>query len=160
MEPGSAPSETPLKGWQWRGKGMSLEIPAYLKPAEVRQLLSFLSLPTAFACEQILTCCSLGPCCHCCAFHHVAVPKQEAYFSPPARAQPLQSISYERDYFVQPVLAAKLSLAITEPFQHIFLIGKKYQGKISAFTWMNLSTMFWVRPSDFFLALLIVLNKI
>ena len=42
---------------------MSLEIPAYLKPAEIRQLLSFLSLPTAFACEQILTCCSLGPCC-------------------------------------------------------------------------------------------------
>lgn len=44
-------------------KGLSLEIPAYLRPSEGKQLLSFISVPLAVAFEQILTCCSLGSCC-------------------------------------------------------------------------------------------------
>lgn len=39
-----------------------LEIPAYLWHSEGRQLLSFMSVPIAVAVEQIVTCCSLGPC--------------------------------------------------------------------------------------------------
>lgn len=34
-----------------------------------------------------------------------------------------------------------------------------YTGKISVFTWMHLSTILWVRPSDFFLALLILVKN-
>jgi len=45
------------------GEGISLEIPAYLRPSEGKQLLSFISVPTAVAFGQIFTCCSLGPCC-------------------------------------------------------------------------------------------------
>jgi len=40
-----------------------LEIPAYWWPSEDKQLLSFISMPVAVAFEQILACCSLGPCC-------------------------------------------------------------------------------------------------
>lgn len=34
-----------------------------------------------------------------------------------------------------------------------------YTEKISVFTWMHLSTILWVRPSDFFLALLILVKN-
>ena len=44
------------------GKDILLEIPTYLRPSKAKQLLSFISVPTAVAFEQILTCCSLGPC--------------------------------------------------------------------------------------------------
>ena len=44
-------------------KGILLEIPAYLRPFESKQLFSFFSVPMAVAFERILTCCSLGPCC-------------------------------------------------------------------------------------------------
>ena len=42
------------------GKGISLEIPVYLRPSEGKQLLSFISVPSAVASEQVLACCSLG----------------------------------------------------------------------------------------------------
>jgi len=45
------------------GEGFLLEIPAYLKPSEGKQLLSFISVPMTAAFVQILACCSLGPCC-------------------------------------------------------------------------------------------------
>lgn len=44
--------------------------------------------------------------------------------------------------------------------ERFLTVGTKYKRKSSAFTWMHLSTMLWVRPSDFFLALLILWNKI
>ena len=44
------------------GKGILLEIPAYLRLSEGKQLLSFVSVPVVVASEQILTYCSLGPC--------------------------------------------------------------------------------------------------
>jgi len=40
------------------GKGIFLEIATYLRPSEGKQLISFISMPTAVAFEQILTCCS------------------------------------------------------------------------------------------------------
>jgi len=43
-------------------EGTLLEIPTYLRPSEGKQLLSFISVPTAVVFEQILTCYSLGPC--------------------------------------------------------------------------------------------------
>ena len=45
------------------GKGILLKIPAYLRPFKGKQLLSFISVPTAVAFEQVLTCCSLEPFC-------------------------------------------------------------------------------------------------
>ena len=45
------------------GKGIFLEIPAYLRCSEGKPHLSFISVPMAVAFEQILTCRSLGPCC-------------------------------------------------------------------------------------------------
>ena len=45
------------------GKGILLEIPAYLRSFESKQFLSFMSVPTAVVFDQILTCCSLGSCC-------------------------------------------------------------------------------------------------
>ena len=45
------------------GKGILLEIPVYMRYSGGKQLPSFISMPTAVAFEQILTCCSLGPCC-------------------------------------------------------------------------------------------------
>ena len=45
------------------GKGILLEILAYLRPSEGKQFLPFISVPTAVVFEQILTCCSLGSCC-------------------------------------------------------------------------------------------------
>jgi len=42
-------------------KGILLEIPVYLQLSEGKHLLSFSS--AAVVVEQILTCCSLGPCC-------------------------------------------------------------------------------------------------
>jgi len=54
--------------------GILLEIPVYLRPFEGKQLLSFISVTTAVAFEQILTCCSLGPCCSAVIaafFHHI-----------------------------------------------------------------------------------------
>ena len=44
-------------------KGISLEIPVYLMPSEGKQLISFISVPTAVAFEQIFTSCIIGPCC-------------------------------------------------------------------------------------------------
>ena len=46
------------------GKGRLLEVPVHLRPSEGKQLLSFISVPTAAAAvEQILAFCSLGPRC-------------------------------------------------------------------------------------------------
>jgi len=45
------------------GGGILLKIPICLRYSEGKQLLSFISEPVAVACEQILTCCSLAPCC-------------------------------------------------------------------------------------------------
>jgi len=45
------------------GEGILLEILAYLRPSEGKQLLSSTSVPKAVAFERILTCYSLGPCC-------------------------------------------------------------------------------------------------
>ena len=42
-------------------KATLLEIPAYLRPFESKQLFSFFSVPMAVAFEHILTRCSLGP---------------------------------------------------------------------------------------------------
>ena len=48
-----------LKGRHWR----------YLRPSEGKQHFPLVSVPTAVACEQILTRCSPWPYCHCCTFH-------------------------------------------------------------------------------------------
>jgi len=45
------------------GKGILLEILVYLRPSEGKELLSFIFVPIAVAFEQVLACCSLGPCC-------------------------------------------------------------------------------------------------
>ena len=37
-------------------KGISVEIPVYLRPSKGKQLLSFISVPTAVAYEQVLSC--------------------------------------------------------------------------------------------------------
>ena len=52
-----------FKGWQWRQEQLLLLTLAYLRTSEGKQLLSFSSVPVAAAFEQILTLCSLGPCC-------------------------------------------------------------------------------------------------
>ena len=44
-------------------KGILLKIPLYPRLSEGKQLPSFVSVPTAVAIEQVLTCCSLGLCC-------------------------------------------------------------------------------------------------
>ena len=44
------------------GEGFLLEIVAYLRPSKGKQILSFVSVPTAVAFEQVLTCCSVGLC--------------------------------------------------------------------------------------------------
>ena len=44
-------------------EGLSLELPVSLRPSEGKQLLSFISVPTAVVFEQILACCILGLCC-------------------------------------------------------------------------------------------------
>jgi len=44
----------------FRDKGILMEIPAYLRPSEGKQLLSFVSVLTAVVFEQVFTCCSLG----------------------------------------------------------------------------------------------------
>lgn len=44
------------------GKGILLEIPAYLRLSEGKQLLSFVSVLMVIAFENILTYCTLGPC--------------------------------------------------------------------------------------------------
>lgn len=41
----------------------SLEFPVYLRISEGKHLLPIMSVPTAVALEQVLTCCGLGPCC-------------------------------------------------------------------------------------------------
>ena len=40
-----------------------MEALAYLGPSEGKQMLPFISVAMAVACEQILTYCSLGSCC-------------------------------------------------------------------------------------------------
>ena len=45
------------------GEGVLLDILVYLRLSEGKQLFSFISVPTAVAFEQVLTFCSLGPCC-------------------------------------------------------------------------------------------------
>ena len=45
------------------GEGVLLDILAYLRLSEGKQLFSFISVPTAVAFEQVLTFCSLAPCC-------------------------------------------------------------------------------------------------
>ena len=54
-------------------KDVLMEIPVYLRPSKGKQLLSFVSVPTAVAFEHI---CLLRPetlllCHHCCTFHHI-----------------------------------------------------------------------------------------
>ena len=44
------------------GRGILLEIPAYLGPSKGKQLFSFVSVSMAAAFGLILTCCSLGLC--------------------------------------------------------------------------------------------------
>ena len=44
-------------------KSILLEILVYLRPFEGKQILSFVSVSTAVVFEQVLACCSLGPCC-------------------------------------------------------------------------------------------------
>jgi len=55
------------------GTGISLEIPAYLRPSKGEQMLSFVSVPMAAAFEHILTCYSLGVCYSAiiAVFHHI-----------------------------------------------------------------------------------------
>ena len=43
-------------------KGISLEIPVYLRPSKGKQIFFFVSVPTAVVFEQVLTCCSPGLC--------------------------------------------------------------------------------------------------
>jgi len=45
------------------GIGVLLEIPVLLRPSEGKQIISFVSVLGAVVFEQILTYCSLGPCC-------------------------------------------------------------------------------------------------
>lgn len=40
-----------------------VQIPLYLRPSEGKLLLPFISVSMAVAFEQILSSCSLGPCC-------------------------------------------------------------------------------------------------
>ena len=56
------PFRPPLKVGS-RSRGVSLEVPAYLRPFEGKHILSFVSVSTAVVFEQVLACCSLGPCC-------------------------------------------------------------------------------------------------
>jgi len=44
------------------GKGILLEISAYLRPSKGKWLLSFISVPASVVFEQALTSCSLGFC--------------------------------------------------------------------------------------------------
>ena len=59
--------DPPLPGTHLRvgsgDKGILLKIPLYPRLSEGKQLPSFVSVPTAVAIEQVLTCCSLGLCC-------------------------------------------------------------------------------------------------
>ena len=57
------PLPRPQLGGGSGGKGIFLKIFVYLRPSDGKQLLSFLSAPMAVAFEQVLACCSLGPCC-------------------------------------------------------------------------------------------------
>ena len=50
-------------------KGIAAEVSVCLWPFKGKQILFFVSVSVAF--EQVLTCCSLGLGCHCCAFHPV-----------------------------------------------------------------------------------------
>ena len=68
------------------GRGVEsilLEVPAYLRPFEGKQILSFVSVSTAVVFEQVLACCSLGPCFFaviaviCAVLHPLSCP---AYF--------------------------------------------------------------------------------
>jgi len=90
VEPGSTPSQTLFKGWQWRWEHLLLEIPAHLRPSwgkEVCLLFSFawvfffpfVSASIAAALELILTCCSLGLC-----FQHIIVLQMDLLQSPNA----------------------------------------------------------------------------
>lgn len=51
---------TSFKGWQWRQGHLLLEISAYLRPSEGKQLFSFISAATTL--ELILICCSQELC--------------------------------------------------------------------------------------------------
>ena len=46
-----------------KGRGIFLEISVYLVPSEGKQVLFFISVPTAVVFVQIFTYCSLGSCC-------------------------------------------------------------------------------------------------
>ena len=43
-------------------KDVLMEVPMYLRSSKGKQLLSFVSVPTAVAFEQVFACCSLGLC--------------------------------------------------------------------------------------------------
>ena len=61
-------------------KGILLAIPVYLQLSEGKHLLSFSS--AAVVVEQILACCSLGPCCSAVivVFHCVTVLQEKNAF--------------------------------------------------------------------------------
>ena len=93
VQPSPSPHLSAISG----DESILLEIPAYLRLSEGKQLLSFVSVPIVVASEQILTYCSLGPfflcfciqhcctwvylhllqpgallpCCYCCVSHHI-----------------------------------------------------------------------------------------
>jgi len=58
MEPGSIPSQTSAKGWQWRWGHLLLEFPAYLRPSKGKLLFPFISASVAAAFGLVLICCS------------------------------------------------------------------------------------------------------
>jgi len=59
-----------------------LEIAAYLRPSEGKQLLPFISVPIAVAFEQILTYCSLGTCySRVIAAHSIALHRMHPFSS-------------------------------------------------------------------------------
>jgi len=51
------------------GEGISLEVPAYLRPSKGKQLLSFVCGGCTWVYPRLLQPKALPPCCHCCAFH-------------------------------------------------------------------------------------------
>lgn len=89
---------------------------------------------------------------------------QEAHVSSPERRQPLQNPAQEIDYLQsnqswQQGYNLWSLRHFSGLFFFFFLIDMRCKRKISVVTWMHLSTILWVRPSDFFLALLILLKK-
>jgi len=78
VEPGSTPSQTSFKGWQWRQgvvTGESCLSEAFLKVSSF-----FISVPTAAVHEQILPHCSMGSCCSAVIVLSITLQLQRCYF--------------------------------------------------------------------------------